>query len=379
MHNRRRYYIFLFIVLQVVYCKKPYEPAVLKAANNYLVVDGLINIGAGGITTISLSRTKNLTDTVVSIPELHAAVSIQDAGGASYPLQESGADGTYTSRSLNLDRNSKYRLVITTSNRARYQSEPVSGKVTPPVDSITWQQPDNINLYVYTHDVNNSVRFYRWQYVETWEYHSAYDSPYGVANGLIYVRDTSNFVHICYNSRNSTSIILGTSAALSQDVISAAPLAIIPRNDARMEYRYSILVKEYAMLPEAYYYWQIIQKNSQQLGTLFDLQPSQLVGNIHSVTNPAEPVVGFVSAGTEQQKRIFINRLELFNWKIPPSNDYCPVLDIAQNPGNFAIFDYFDPSFVPWYFTSGGGLKISKKECIDCTLKGGTNHKPSFW
>ena len=379
MRPHKNLFVFLLILLQVVCCKKPYEPAVLKAANNYLVVDGFINTGTGAVTTIYLSRTKNLTDTVISIPEKNAAISIREDRGASYPLLETATAGMYVSRALNLESKGRYQLLVETSNRNQYASELVSPVQTPPVDSVTWQQPDNINLFVHTHDPANAARFYRWEYIETYEYHSMYDSPYGVKNGFIFVRDTSNFVHICWASARSTNIILSSSAALSQDVISAAPLAMIPQNDARLQYRYSILAKQYALRPEAYYYWQIIQKNSQQLGTLFDLQPSQLVGNLRSLTHPGEPVVGFVSATNEQQKRIFIDHLALFNWTPPVPLDYCPVLEIAKDPLNILHFTTSDTTYAPWYFVTGGGLKISKKECIDCTLKGGTNRQPVFW
>ena len=371
--------IILPVLLLLVHCKKPYEPAVIKAANNYLVVDGFINTSAGGTTTIRLSRTRNLTDRVVTIPEQRATAAIEDAQGTAYPLQETGTGGVYNSRTLNLNPAGRYRLSITTFNRNQYRSDLVTSKQTPAIDSVTWQQPGDINLFVNTHDATSTARFYRWEYVETYEYHSLYDTPYGLANGLIYVRDTANFVHICWASANSTGVILGTSAALGQDVINAAPLTVIPQNDGRLLYRYSMLVKQYALTPEAYFYWQIIQKNSQQLGTLFDLQPSQLVGNIHSVTNESEPVVGFVSATNEQQKRIFIDHLDLFNWVVPMPPDYCPVLEIAKDPLNVLNITTSDTTFAPWYFVSNAGLKISKKECLDCTLKGGTNHKPSFW
>ena len=78
------------LLMMMAQCKKPYTPVVFTKGDNYLVVDGFINTSPGGITTIVLSRTKNLTDTVVSIPERNAGVAIQSAAGSSYPLQETG-------------------------------------------------------------------------------------------------------------------------------------------------------------------------------------------------------------------------------------------------------------------------------------------------
>lgn len=361
-------------------CKKPYEPAVLVKGDNYLVVDGFINTGAGGITSFKLSRTKNVTDTVLNIPERNAQVVILSAAGNSYPLQEAGNNGIYSSNPLTLNNKLQYKISITTSNGKVYQSELVTAKPAPAIDSISWAQNDKgVGLYVNTHDPANNTRFYRWQYVQTWEYHSQLETVWGVANGLAYVRTPAQQVHVCYNTNFSTGILIGSSAALGQDIISFAPIGTIVQDDSALNYRASFLVQQYALTAQAYFYWQIIQKNSEQLGTLFDLQPSQLEGNIHCTSNASEPVVGFMSAGTMEEKRIFIANADLQNWQPAPGTYNCELVNVPQNPVNFAIIDYADTSYAPWYYVTGGPLIMAKKECLDCTLSGGTAIKPSFW
>jgi len=140
----------------------------------------------------------------------------------------------------------------------------------------------------------------------------------------------------------------------------------------------SIQVLQYALTPQAYAYWQIIRKNSQELGTLFDLQPSQLEGNIHCIDNPSEPVVGFVSAGTETEKRIFIIKDNLQDWNVAPGSYNCVVKIIDQDPNDFSHWTFADDTYAPWYFGTGS-IIIAKKPCLDCRLSGGTTIKPSFW
>jgi len=369
--------LLFFIATQ---CKKPYEPVVFTRGDNYLVVDGFINTSPGGITTIVLSRTKNLTDTVVNIPERSANVVIQNATGTTWPLPETGTNGNYVSNALTLDNNGQYKIVITTANNKQYQSDLVPARQTPAIDSVGWRQDSKgINLYVNTHDPANNTRYYRWQYVQTWEYHSQLETIWGIANGLVYVRTPAEQVHICYNTNLSSNILIGSSAALGQDVISEGLLGTILQNDSTLQYRSSFLVKQYALTAPAYFYWQIIQKNSEALGTLFDLQPSQLEGNIHAVTNAGEPVVGYISATTLQEKRIFINNADLQNWQPAAGSYNCTLVNIPQNPVNFLIVDYPDTSYAPWYYISMGPLVLAKKVCVDCTLSGGVNVKPSFW
>ena len=378
--TRLTYLLMITALCLQLQCKKPYTPAVFTKADNYLVVDGFINTGAGGNTSIILTRTKNLTDTVLSLPEHNAQVFIQSAAGASYPLQETGNDGVYNSGAIVLNSQLLYRVSITTSNGKLYQSDLVSPKAAPAIDSISWEQDSKgVSLYLDTHDPSGNTRFYRWQYVQTWEYHSQMETVWRVANGLAYVRSPAEQVHICYNSSYSTGILTGSSAALAQDVISRAPIHKLLQNDSTLNYRASFLVQQYALPARAYFYWQIIQKNSQQLGTLFDLQPSQLEGNIHCVSNPAEPVVGFMSAGTMQEKRIFIDNKDLQNWQPLPGSYNCQQVNIPQNPVNFAIINFADTSYAPWYFVSNGPVIMAKNDCLDCTRSGGTTVKPSFW
>jgi hypothetical protein len=380
MQTNASIYIFCFLLLLLAQCRKPYEPAVLVKGDNYLVVDGFINTGTGGVTTIMLSRTKNLTDTVVSIPERNASVSVQSSAGTNYPLLENG-DGIYNSAPLQLSANGQYKVIVTTSVNKRYESDLVSARQTPAIDSVTWQQNETgVGLFVNSHDPAGNTRFYRWQYIQTWEYRSQLETPWGIANGVVYVRSPAQQVHVCYTTTRSTNVMIGTTAALSADVVSNAPLGTIPANDSTLKYRASFLVQQYALTAPAYFYWQIIQKNSQQLGTLFDLQPSQLEGNIHAVSNPNEPVVGFMSAGTVSEKRIFINNNNLQNWQPAPGSYFCQETAVPQNPVNFLLVNNLpDDSYAPYYYISFGPLIVAKRFCLDCTLSGGSNVKPSFW
>jgi hypothetical protein len=365
----------------VTRCKKPFEPEVFKSGTNYLVVDGFIDVSAGGITRFILSRTANVSDSAFNSPELHATMQVESNSGDTYPLAEPGTDGVYTSAALNLDKTKQYRVSVKTANGNLYRSDFVIPHPTPAIDSLNWVQNNGVTVYVNTHDATNNTRYYRWTYAGTWQYESIVYSEWGVANNLIYHRDSaSQQIHVCWKTTNSTDILLGTSGALSQDVISQAPLTKLPQDDGKLDIRYSILVNQYALTAEAYAYWQIIQKNTQQLGSLFDEQPSLLVGNVHSISNPNEPVIGFVTAASAQQARMFIDHHDLQGvWKSVPHDYGCQLLFTSQNPTNFLIFDYPNKSYVPVYFQSGGGLAIAKDSCVDCTLQGGINHKPAFW
>lgn len=378
--------IFFAVLLLVHFsCRKPYEPIVIKVDYNYLVIDGVINAGANSVTTINLTRTKNLNDTTyLPKPENGAQVVIETENGGSFLLSSQG-NGSYKSQSLNLNASAKYRLKITTSNGHVYQSEYVPVKITPPIDSLSWKQDSvyqDATIYAHTHDPQNNTRFYRWDFVETWQYRAPIEATYGVNNGLSFFIspfDTVNQQYNCWGTINSSTIAVASSEALSQDVISYAVVNKVPHNAEKMMVRYSINVRQYGLTKEAYQYWQIIEKSTQQTGTIFDPQPSQVLGNIHCITDPNEPVIGFVSVSTTTEKRMFIDHSELGNWFFKPSGVVCLTISTFQNPIDFRIINYPDTTFSIYYYVSGGGLVLTKKDCLDCRRRGGTNSKPSFW
>ena len=375
-------------------CTKPYNPKVIASANNYLVVEGTINTG-GDSTMIKLSRTVNLNAGTTTNPVTDATVAIQDDQNGSYSLQSLN-NGYYTSPILNLASTHKYRLSITTSDGKNYLSDYVTPIASPPIDSIGFdivnnkQQGAGVQIYLNTHDPNNNTHYYHWDYVETWQFHAKYDSQY-VSNGTeIVLRTVAQQIYECYGNSISNNILLGSSAKLSQDVISQAPITFIASTSEKIETRYSINIKQSALSADAYNYFQLLKQNTEELGSIFDAQPSQLTGNIHCTTDATLPVIGYISAGTIQQKRIYINEAQLPVW-IPAypydceidSNYFAtptlpPVNQVQNNliplpTSNLALSQFFLP---------GGrfpaGYLATDIDCADCTIRG-TITKPSFW
>jgi len=380
---------FIFIVLLLFACVKPYDPPAIKSKNSYLVIDGVINTNVNGISTIILSRSKNLADTVSFIPELNAKVTIVSSIGVIYNLVDSNKIGKYNSAPLNLNNSEQYKIQIISSNGHQYESSFVNVKMTPAIDSISWNQDlvnNGINLKVSTHDPNNAAKYYRWDFTETWQHNSKEIAQWVNVDGIIkslgidFLNDPLQ-IHQCWTTSQSPKIVVGNSIGLAKDVISLQPLHFIPFNDERLTIRYSILVNQYTLTQDAYNYWQLVQNNSQNLGTLFDLMPSQLVSNITSISDPKEPVIGYISASSVQQKRLFIKNSEVNNWikRIPGYE--CLTQIIATNPSNFRIYNFSDTSYAPWYFAGSNppSLVVVKKSCVDCRVSGGTNAKPIFW
>ncbi|HEY9194762.1 MAG TPA: DUF4249 domain-containing protein, partial [Mucilaginibacter sp.] len=369
-----------------VACRKPYTPSVISTTDSYLVVEGVINSGSDS-TIISLSRTVPLSVNSDPIAELNAQVTIEpENGGGSYPLYEFSA-GKYATAGLNLDVTKKYRLHIMVAG-SEYASDYMPVKKTPPIDSISYKiSSKGLQINANTHDPANGTRYYRWAYEESWRFHSRYNSGLIVKNGAIVARSAGEMVYYCYAGDRSSNIILASSSKLTQDVISEAPVTIIPPTSEKLGIKYSILLKQYALTKEEYAFWENMKKNSEQLGSIFDPQPSQNNGNIHNLTHPDQPAIGFISITNVQTKRIFLDS-SLFPADWGPLNDPSCGVDSAL---------YNDPKtgrdevqnkiirggLIPMATISPDGYHIigytaSSVYCIDCTLRGKVE-APPFW
>jgi hypothetical protein len=378
------------LLLSASGCRKPYNPPAIASPNSYLVVEGVI-VNGSGPTTIKLSRTVNLSAINVNNPVSGAAVTVQGSQNVSYPLKET-TPGTYVSALLNLDNTQSYRLSINTGSE-QYVSAYVPVLNSPTIDSVGYTTTANsLNIYSNTEDPTNTVKYYRWDYIETWIYHSTFYSSY-ISNGdTVLTRTVAQEINTCWPSDTASTIILNSTAKLSKAVIAGNPITSIASTSQKIADEYSIFVRQYALTADAYTFWQNMKQNSEQLGSIFDPQPSQINGNIHSVSDPNEAVIGYISVGSVASKRIFIYNQQLPAW-LPPqqqcgvTNCLYSFLDnsvVINQVDEFINYDKgaADPLIPVDVITTPAGVILgytaSTPACVDCTLYG-PNVQPSFW
>lgn len=360
-------------------CKVPYEPPVNSAKQHYLVVEGYIN--TNGLTNIKLTRTRTISpgDTAAYRNETGSMVAIQDNQNNFYGLTENG-NGNY-SATYNLDSTRQYKLRIATSDNKNYSSDFVACQTSPPIQDFYWDfNQGSVWVYINTTDPNNKTHYYRWDYTETWEFHSQYYST------LVYnPRDTTVIarlvpVFVCYRTQNSSDILLSNTTKLQQDAVSKKPLVFIPPHDRRISVLYSVLVIQYALDSIAYSYWNAMKSNTEDVGSIFGSQPNQTRGNIHNINDSTEKVIGYIGAGSPQQARIFISNSDMpAGWDEPPN---CTDAEFQNIPDTLAVY-FGGYSFVPIIkdTTRSGviiGFIAASGRCVDCTLTG-SPVKPGFW
>jgi hypothetical protein len=400
----RKLFAFAFLFISAFSCKEKYVPKLNLTATSFLVVEGFINSGAGP-TTITLTRTTPVTDTATVVYERGATVRVEAQGGTNFPLSEINS-GVYSISQLTLNSGLQYRIYVKTKDGKEYVSDYSSVRKTPDMDSVWWKPKDGgVQICVDTHDPLNKTVFYQWKYNQTWEFHSKYIStlvitwdssgtarfaPNPRITGVKFkdplrpgVADSS--ILICWKSDSLASINIGSSERLAQDVIHEQHLAFLPPNSQQLSVLYSTIVYQYALSEKAYRFYQQLKKNTEQLGTTFDSQPSDNTGNMHCLSNPSEIALGFVEVTEEKKKRIFIKNTDVPGWNYQP--DCGPEVKV-KNDSDYARL----PSPLRTYMTAGmlttvaewGGASgidyvyFADRLCVDCTITG-YNKRPSFW
>jgi hypothetical protein len=416
-----KYVLFTITVLTGIYsCKKVYTPQLVGVTTNFLAVDG--DIFSGDSTFIRLSRTTKLTDTTQIKAELKAIVSVESDQNALYPLTEKGK-GLYVLGVTTFDKNLKYRLNIKTSDGKIYQSNFVPMKVTPPIDSIYIKQtqPNEITFYADSHDDANDTRYYRFDYKDTWMYVPIYPTTFNYKNGFFnYVTQYSaDDVGHCFRFSNSTELVVGSTVKLSQDILKQQPIFSLTSASEKIAQTYVIHLREYAITKEGFEYYEKLKKNTEQIGTIFDPQPTFLTGNIRCISSPNDVVIGFISASTRSTKQFTLYRkdnpidptevniniegINRFAYA-PPLYEKCRsrLVAGAASKDQGASWSFGGPPVglnpVPGFpkadkiLATGDSLLYAiesgpvnyvyfyaPKACVDCRLKGGTNIKPSYY
>jgi hypothetical protein len=380
--------VFYILLVALLGCKDEFRPPVKSPSTGYLVVEGFINSGPEP-TSISISRTiKVYDDSVRDVHEHNAKVYIE-GHNQSFPLFETG-DGIYTSGSLQLNTLEKYRLRIKTVDGKEYVSDFSNYRTTPEIDSLSWKRnSDGVKIYINTHDDQIQPGYYYWKYEETWEIHSTYYTsleylyvpgsliPYGVSYRN---RDQSpdTTLYKCWEDVLSSNINIGSSEKLSRDLI-YFPIMSIDAQSRKLSVLYSIKVRQYAVSKDAYNYLKILKTNSEDIGSIFAPQPSELTGNIHCISNPSEKAIGFIEITQEKQsKRLFISNSELPGWGY---KQQCAEYIIQNNPESVKDNGDLNPT-TPYEFGAFGSIKsfyaTPEITCMDCRLYG-SSIKPAFW
>jgi len=369
-----KYIIFSLIFLLIAGCISQFIPET-DENQELVVVEGFIT-DQYEIYTIKLSMSRPLSSKNIAKPLSGCIVTISDNLHNSYMLTET-TSGTYATDPTQFQGmvGRKYTLNVKTNspstNNYSYESLPVEMKPVPQIDSIFYEKitikekdefgpkKEGCQIYLNTHDPAGICRYYRWVFTETWEFRL----PFNVTNS------------VCWLTRNSSVINIKSTSVLAEDRINRYPLNFISNKTDRLKVRYSVLVNQYSLNEDEYIYWEKLQNISEEVGSLYDITPATVSGNIQCIEDPGEKVLGYFSVSAKSSRRIFIK--ENFSGIVNLYKE-C-ITDTVFGTGpiphlNTSVWILEDHTIVPPIFR----VLTQTKGCADCTVRG-TNIEPDFW
>jgi hypothetical protein len=371
-----KYIIAVSSLLLITGCITPFVPET-DETEELLVVQGLIT-DQPGPNTVKLSKSQPLGNMNTEKPLTGCSVYVEDDLGHRYTLHES-EPGTYmTDPDIFCGEiGRKYTLRISekdsTGNIISYLSLPEEMRPVPPVDSVYYEkeiiQPtdnygsikEGCQIYLNTNDKDGICKYYRWDYSETWEFRL----PYEVPN------------QICWKTQNADVINIKNTAVLSENIINRYPIIFVSAETDRLSEKYSLLINQYSLSEEEYNYWEKLQNVSEEVGSLYDIIPASIPGNVYCLQKPGEKVLGYFSVSAKTSKRIFIKD----TFKGLPDLYYgCPADTVPLDAEIAGLNEYVwvivtrGPECpLPWY-----KILTFYPWCADCSYRG-SPIKPDFW
>ena len=383
------YTMFIYMLSSCITVFDP--PANMKDTAGILVVEGVI-LEEG--TKITLSRTVKLNEESLSefylFADLNrATIQIIDENlhVIAVATQESNYTPYIVKERISFIPGMKYALDIHTIDNKHYRSAFVEPVHTPEIDEVTYQikEDNSIDIMVSTHNPTNETLYCLWSFEENWEIASRYLPIllYDPINRQIITPSLYGYnKYYCWASLSSQSLMLASSEKFGEAVIRNHKIHTLQPGTSRYSYLYSINVSQYQLNQETYMYFYNLQKNMDESGSLFAPQPSEITGNIQCLSDPDEPVIGYIFASKATTSRIFIPmtelRLNLF---------YDDLSNYGCSPVEFAASSYSinDLLLMGWGYygaaDNGNHLAVSGP-CADCTERGlgsPQKTKPDFW
>ena len=374
-------YIALFVALALCSCVSEFNAKLPESIEDVIIVEG--SIVENTAAEFRFSKSFSLEEDAPPAGYNEVEVELYIIGSDNYRSEVAAymGNGIHKIAVGELDINVTYGIEFKYEGVV-YRSTLSKPLSSPEIEDISYLQSDYngpISFYISTKGRNEEERYYLWNYDEDWEFTPYYRQTifYDPDKKELY-EDRSAPNYYCWRNRSgSYQVLIGATESLSENRIVNKLLFERPSSDERFSVMYSINMKQQVISKSAFEYYETKAKLSEEMGGLFTPQPSELIGNIYSVSNDSKKVIGYINVSKNiSEKRLFIDRLNITR---EPEIPTCPTMS-GSNPaaemhaaGFLPIgqFDFMAQRIVVEFWTSPG--------CADCRATGGSKVKPIFW
>jgi hypothetical protein len=324
----KRFICLLYILFLLPFsCIDPYNLA-LEEGEQLLSVEGYINTMPGP-HTIRLTR----TDTYGSVfeglirPVRQAQVNVRDSEGLVTFLQETEEPGVYqTPEGFQAKIGLSYTLQIKLLNGREYTSFPERVNSVPQIDSLSVRSvslaTDNrlldrvgVQIIANFRDPADQSNYYYWRTTQSVyvvvanpeQYTNPPDHPTNPRGP-----NPKDCCSICYLIENNR--IQNFSHASDDEfngLNTRQSVAFIEDNGSRFRMTFRTEIIQMGVSAEAHRFLRLIDQQLSITGSVFDQPPANIRGNMISLDDPDELVLGYFIAAGAQSREIYINNEDL--------------------------------------------------------------------
>ena len=406
-------YIGFLILLAA--CVNPYD-FTPNGIEKLLVVDGFISNDLGA-SEIKLSYSNEFKAKVFDLVR-NANVEVIENSFMIHPFVEK-TPGMYVPADtmFKADNQNIYRLHVEIGDKI-YESGDVKIVRAAEIDSVSFKGADKyragdktkyraLDIFVTTIDDINASKYYRYSAEETWlvvanESVNKLFNPefiYDNAGEIVDIvwNEESILTHECWASSVTKGIITAATEGLSRNQLVNIPVFAVSLESPKLLYKYSVLIKQHSIPKEAFHFLNLMREFSDKSGSLFDIQPGFVDGNITCLSDENEKVIGIFYATDIEENRIFITYEDLIpsdRMIVAYYDPYC-VRESLDIPGSVDSSKTVALTFMRDSLIYGKGLVVvdlalkvgvdtvniavfTNGICADCR-QSGTNVRPSWW
>ena len=361
---------FLIILFLFSLCVEPYEFRIENNEPNIVIEsfissksynESLLFPSDGRYFQVKLKYTSDVINIKDEV-ESNAQILLFDESQTSWQYQEMANErGTY----LLLDKDFKalkgiqYQLKVTLSNGEIYESswEEIPNNAPDEIGEISFVETvekgfveeageevirtfNGVDTYIGLPKHNTSPIYYKWDFEATWMYDATFAS-------------SGQKIRTCWINNK----LYLSNYVLHKDLVGGYPqeLVFIQTNDShRVFIDFSLLVHQYAMSEDYYFFLKEVQDQAQK-GGLFDSPPFNLKTNFKGV-NTLKKISGYFGVVDEKTTRWYFNKNELSYNVVDNTSELCNIVYGRGRPGGPECYN-----------------------CLDYPYGTATNIKPTWW
>ncbi len=318
-----------------------------------------------------------------------------------------------------------YKLVFITESGQRYESDPELLIKSPEIEQIRHElisRPidrsaefeQGLQFFIDSKDESGDAQFFRYEwnsakkttvpYPEQYKVRIIPDqNPLHTPRYILTPHPQDRIPETCFELINSSRIILSNTLGLTESSALDVPAGFFSVNYLNFMERFTLEISQYAISQEAFNYYRLLKDFNETNGSLFDKQQGAFGGNMRSISDPDEVVLGYFEVGGLSRKRVFYN-FDDFGDALTKFSDVCEtntlnvhvtevqsdgVIEFVSQEffdrfgsGDFRIYDVANFEMKEWRpgsLSLFGDLLLASNFCVNCRNYGDLILPPDYW